>query len=280
MMRILVWLSILSFVLFVVSCGYQTPPVPYTAAEASLPEISFEQPVFKGKWLQLVWNEVPARSFVISVFRYDSACHQCEQKALDRIEIDYEDHGVILKAEQDMMVSGGIRYHDMGNSHLMLIDKSYVSGWSEMGYVYLTIAYRDEDGVLSQPSSPIRPIVPAEIALPEVSIDKKHHDGQSDIISITLTWRPTTESIIHEIRSNGVRTERTNVFGLNLYKPGGILRSQQDIKINSRPLKSGKIMLTVGNEDVLATHVDRFGNESEKILINTSTGKDEVYLGR
>jgi hypothetical protein len=278
-MRRLFICSLLAFSLFLVSCGYKTLPVPYALPELSLAVISFDKPLFKGDHLQLSWNDVPASLFRISVYGQGLICSHCKSDLIGFIEISYEDHGVILDGDPDALKNGMIHYFDLGGRHVLMIDRFLTDKWEESGYYYLTIAYRDYENIVSRPSDPVRPISSSRIITPEIKIERTIHGFQEESSLTMIKWNPKPEVIYHGIKDNGARIEKTVLYGLNLYKPENLYDSYGGIKINNQPLTTGQASLEIHEEGLLACYVDRFGNESKRVLIKGKTWMNKPKKG-
>ena len=270
MSRFFTYLAGLVILLWVVSCGYRTAPVPYSYSEAALPVLNLANPVFKGENMYLNWNDVSAVSFRIRIFQQGLDCKYCSLEPIDTIEISYSDDGVLIEGNADEARSGLIRYYALEQSHTLVIHHSVVERWGEAGFFYLNIDYRNEEKVRSNPSNYVRPMLLNPVPKPDVSIQKSLFQQEKGDLYMIIQWPLVVQTMVHGFQSDNVRVEKAYYYGLNLYEAANIYSSLNERKINDKPLSTGEFAFSTVDEGFHVCHVDRFGNESDRIYIKTN----------
>ncbi len=87
-------------------------------------------------------------------------------------------------------------------------------------------------------------------------------------IFLVIEWTQKQETVQHLVQADGTMVEKTKFYGINLYQIEKKENVEIEKPVNAGPLFRGIISLEGFNGSLAARHIDRFGNESEKILIS------------
>jgi len=88
---------------------------------------------------------------------------------------------------------------------------------------------------------------------------------------LILNWTPRQEAIRHRLQLDGSIAEVSIAYGVNLYRVKKGSQGNLFELINAEPLVDGSFSLVNFTDLLYARHQDRFGNESEAVLIFDGT---------
>ncbi len=251
-------------IIFVIgACGKKTAPVPYEQPELALPKIKVQQPNYHGSWLRINWEidlrseDLEGTTYFLKVFRQTETCRYCQTKAFYTVEF----------SPKDTDKEGSILFRSSGKTYSVLFKESIHSKWQTLELHYFTLGYRLSSGLISEDSEKIRPIKAERIPKPKITIVKQNQDDISGKMNIILRWTKPVERIYRTVHKNNFGREVTQYYGVNLYQsdqPDQLILSE---KLNDHPLISGFANVSFQKSRLYAAHVDRFGNESERIIV-------------
>jgi len=275
-MRMIQFSLFIAIVSFTISnCGYRTAPIPYDAPDQSLPLIQLKKPVFKDDQLSIQWmldkSKLDASTdvFYINIYDQKTSCPYCEIQPSEIISITVNDNPEI-RAQEGEVFTNSLSFSTKANIYELLVDKSFYGIWRNRGLYYITANYRIKSGEISKHSNKVWPTWSIKINKPQVSILKKEsiEEFKQNVI---FKWNLVVEYIFRRISTTQISDEKPVYYGMNLYREDSEQEEKVIVKINDQPLMSGQTSLTIGNEKIYGCHVDRFGNESEKVLIIDNT---------
>lgn len=253
----------LLIIFVIVACGKRTAPVPYEQPELLLPKIKIQQPNYLGNWLRISWEidslsgDDKADTFILKVFQQAGSCRYCQVKPIDTIEFSTkgtdQEGSILLRLSED-------RYS-------VLLKETIHKRWQTEDLHYFTLGYRLQSGLNSEDSDKIWPVRAEGIPKPNLSIIKQDHDNSSGNPSIILQWTKQIERIYRTVHGTNTGREITQYYGINLYQSDQPRHSILAEKLNERPLLSGFANISFQKNKLYAAQVDRFGNESERVLI-------------
>ncbi len=263
MKRFFLFFLFLFFLFVIVACGKRTAPVPYEQPELLLPKLKVKQPNYLGNWLQISWEidsvsgELEAETYILKVFEQTEICKYCLSKPIDIIEYSKTDTGK----------HRSILFRSSGKKFTLFLKDSIHEKWQTRDLFYFTLGYRLESGLISDDSDKIWPVRTKGISKPIVTIVKQDHDKSSGKMNIILKWTRQIERIYRRVHQASTGREVTQYYGINLYQinqPDQLILAE---KLNNLPLLSGVANISFQKSQLYAAHVNRFGNESNRILI-------------
>ena len=84
---------------------------------------------------------------------------------------------------------------------------------------------------------------------------------------LILNWSLHQESILHKVQRDGTISEEIVYYDLNLYRVKKDSSTDQLVLVNSEPLRDGSFSLINYFDLLYARHQDRYGNESDVVLV-------------
>lgn len=264
--------SIVAALFLVLSCGYQTAPIPYSSTEDSLPVASIGKPLFQGDSLVVNWNVNPATVdatadiFLLKVYKVQNQCRYCRKKILDNLAMR-----ATPDEFSDLLQKKGLKkklaLYQQQTRYRLVIRQSVYKQWEKQGFYEISVQYKTEKGELAQESDSVAPVRSDHIPTPEWTIKKQETIESTGHVLIILQWKKVPEYVYRSINTDTIGNEKVQYYGLNLYLLTKSEEALSLVKWNRKPLRGSKIELIVANAALFACFVDRYKNESEKILI-------------
>jgi len=272
------------------SCGYRTAPEPYQTVSVDLPKIKDVKLNFRGEALYIRWSlpvkELQKKSkplapikkelsssltsidyFRINIYKKQSQCYSCKSKLEGIIRVypqtkKIESEPISWKNETEPFI------WNQNESHYELgIPSDIYLNNIDIGHSLFTIDFVRVNGDLSTVTNQIEPVKPIKIPLPVVQVKKRVLDKNKGFF-LYLSWQPQYETVRHVIAENGNLVTQDRFYGLNLYRINKYGFPKVEYSVNSEPLREGTFSLSDFHEALLyGRYVDRYGNESEKVLI-------------
>lgn len=276
---VILLLSVICF-----GCGYRTAPEPYLTVSKDLPKIKNARLNFRGRSLLFRWNLPEKKSqkddkqstkidtdlsisikkidyFRINIFKKQTQCYSCKAERYGRIRL-YPGDKKIANEEIPWRINLNTLVWNQNGKHFELeVPILFFPEYIFIDHTFFTIDFVQPDGTLSVASGRLTPIKPLKIPLPVVQMKKKGP-------FVFLSWQPQYEVVRHVFEEGGKLLKEDRFYGLNLYliRQKGLLRTEQ--QLNAEPLQEGTYSLSdFHGPNLYGRHVDRYGNESEKVLI-------------
>lgn len=258
---------ILLLVFFVPHCGKRTAPVPYAEIEKKLNAVDIEKVNYLANDLFVSWqmprsdntDSDKIKEFIINFYPSNPECLSCNKK-----------NQVIIPMEFQATSNNGFTLVEEGNEFYLLIQEFRVEKLFGAGVTTFTIFYRNEEGLRSVESSRIHPKKPIPIPEPSIVIKRQFARDNTEKNLLFVQWNPSFEVSRHVTDNKGNLIEKSLNYGINLYLKEFSESNFYQEPINPIPLNSGLHYIETNQKTIYAAHVDRFGNESNRIKISKS----------
>lgn len=258
-----------------VSCGKKTDPMPFQDQETNITRPVVTKHFFRGDRFIVDFkiaenNKGEGFKHSIALFRLrvysaDTICMACRMTPFLTLEVDPSGRQTRLSGNLSLKGDDAFEFKQEKENFRFILKPELVDLISRKINVYALLDYITPERRRSASSGQIRFIKPIEIPAPVISVSARAVQDSGKTL-IFMEWEQRQETVLQIVHDEQVM-EKTVFYGINLY-----LIQEKDsfgltAPLNDFPLSGGSYSIEVERGNLYACHVDRFGNESERVLI-------------